>query len=359
MYAVPRRGTLALALAALLGGVAACQPAAAPSRPAGAPTAPSEAGRPGAAPGERAAPAATDTPAPRDLKPVAVASSSRTSTTLPQLVGMDYGIFHRWGFDVESRQMQSSIAPAALIANQLDYFTGVDSSFRAAVAGMPIKIAAVSFKSPVFGLMARPDLQTIPDLRGKVRGVSARAGAGYYAMKRILDRHGMTMNDIEVLVVGDSPVQLQQLLQGTIDFVNLGAPLVFEAQDRGYRMLAYVPDQVNLATTGLVVSDEAIQTRREEIRRMIAATVEANRFIHANREQAIASMVKHLDVPWEHAAQAYDFSLPALTTDPRVSLEETRVTIQEELEAGHVQAPPPPERVVAFDLTEEALALLR
>ena len=92
---------------------------------------------------------------------------------------------------------------------------------------------------------------------------------------------------------------------------------------------------------------------------MIAATTEANRFVHTHRDEAIDALVKYLDVPPEHAAKAYDFALPTIATDPRLSLEEIQVTIQEELDAGHLQTPPSPDTILAFDLIEEALALLR
>jgi len=129
--------------------------------------------------------------------------------------------------------------------------------------------------------------------------------------------------------------------------------------ERGFRMLAYVPDHVSLAMTGLIVADETIATRRDEVRRMIAATTEANRFVHSHRDEAVDAMAKYLDVPREHAAKAYDFALPTVATDPRLSLAEIHTTIQEELDAGHVQTPPSPDAIVAFDLIEEALALLR
>jgi NitT/TauT family transport system substrate-binding protein len=356
-----RRTVLTLGLVLALGGLLGCQPTAAPVPAAGA-------GPPRAAPGESSrliaqpttAPAAADAPAaPQPLQRVNIAVSSRSATNLPQLVALENGIFTRWGFEVEVQQMRSSIAPAALMSNQIDYFTGLDSSMRAAIAGMPIKVVGVSFKAPAFGLTVKPEIQSIADLRGRVDGVSAQAGAGYYSMKRLLEAHGMTMSDIQVLVVGDSPVQLQQLTLGNIDFANMSAPFIFEALDRGFRMLAYVPDHVSLAMTGLIVSDETLATRRDEVRRMIAATTEANRFVHANRDAAVEAMAKYLDVPVEHAAKAYDFALPTVATDPRISLAEVQTTIQEEVEAGHVQTPPAPEAIVAFDVIEEALTLLR
>jgi ABC-type nitrate/sulfonate/bicarbonate transport system substrate-binding protein len=341
---------LALAcLAATLGCQARGELAAQPSAAATPPPASSAAAPSGA----------SATPVAPEPKRVVVAVSSRSVTNVTEYVGVDYGIYAKYGFDVDVEQMQSSIVPAALISDQLDFANGLDSALRAAVVGMPIKVVAVSFRAPTFGLVVKPEITSYAELRGRVDGVAARAGAGYYAMKRLLEAHGMSIDDVQVLVVGDSPVQLQQLLQGNIDMANLAAPFVFDAQDRGFRQLAYVPDEVHLAISGLVVSDKAIQTRREEITRMTAAFVDASRFVRAHREEAVASLVTHLGVSPENAAKAYDFALPALATEPRLGLDEIRTTIQEEVDAGHVAAPPPPDQVVAFDILDEALAQLK
>jgi NitT/TauT family transport system substrate-binding protein len=358
-----RQATIGLALLALWVVGLACQaPAAAPpaAREPSRASQPPPAAAPAAAPAVATAPAAPAAPAPTpEPKRVTIALSSRSATNLPEYVALDHGIYARHGFDVELRQMQSSIVPAALMSNQLDFSNGIDSAMRASITGMPIKVVVKTYSAPAFGLTVKPEIQSIADLRGRVDGVAARAGAGYYSMKRLLAKHGMSIDEVQVLVVGDSPVQLQQLIQGNIDFANLAVPFVFVAQEHGFRMLSYVPDHISLAISGLVTSDEAIQTRRDEVRRMTAALVEATRFAHAQRDESVASLVKHLEVAPEHAAKAYDFAVPALALDPRLTLDELRATIQEEVENGHVAEAPAPERLVPFDLVEEALALVK
>jgi len=86
---------------------------------------PAEGGASAAATRSAAAPAAAP------LRRLSIGVASRSASNLVQYAGIEHGIFARHGFDVDVQQLRSTIAPAALQSDQIDYLTGVDSAVRA------------------------------------------------------------------------------------------------------------------------------------------------------------------------------------------------------------------------------------
>ena len=85
---------------------------------------------------------------------------------------------------------------------------------RAAVTGVPMK-AVVGFAGrPLHVLIARPEIKTPKDLKGKVIGVDSVAGTVDY-LSRVAVRHfGLEPEkDVTIIVTGESPVGLPASLK--------------------------------------------------------------------------------------------------------------------------------------------------
>jgi ABC-type nitrate/sulfonate/bicarbonate transport system substrate-binding protein len=332
-----------------------------PSPPADSPASgPPQAAAPPADSRSAAAPAPVSAsaakPSPAELRRVTIAVPGVGASSLIQYYGVDYGIYAEYGFDVQIQQMRASLAPAALVSNQVDYFTGVETSIRVGATGVPVKVVGVSKKAPTFALIVRPDIQSVAELRGRTVGAGSATGAAIGGLRRVLEQRGMSIDDVQMVFGADSTATLVNLLQGITDAASLGAPEVFEALDQGFRMLVYMADQVIFLSNGLAVADQTLVSRREEVKRMVMAEITLARLVKANRDQAVDSLVRRLGISPEAAARAYDFEVPALTADVRAPVDEVEATLRVEVEAGRLPAMIPASRVVAFDLIEEAMA---
>ena len=251
-----------------------------------------------------------------------------------QYLGLDYGLYAQHGFQVDIQQLRSNLAPAAMMSKQIDSFAGADSQMRAAIAGMPIKVVSVTRNAPTFGIVAKPAIAGVPDLRGKIVGTTSATGSSVYGLKRTLEAFGMTLDDVQMLPGGDATVTLQNLTQGILDAAMLAAPQVFVAEDSGYPMRVYVPDHVQFASNGQAVTDIALREKPDEVERLIAAEIAIVNYMKQNREATIATLVGRLGVSPDQAARTYDFEVPAYTTDPRISRSDVEASIQEELGEG-------------------------
>ena len=338
----------ALALAVVFGGACAAPPAQAPAA-----TVPHTAAPPSV---PATAPTSAATSRPPEPRRVTIAVPGQGASSLIQYMGVDQGIYAERGFAVDIQQMRANLAPAALVSGQVDYFTGVETAIRVGATGIPVKVVAVSKKAPTFALMVQPEIQSVAELRGRPVGVSSATGAGIGGLRRVLEQRGLTLDDIQVVYGADAQGNLVNLLQGHIVGASLGAPEVFEAVDQRFRMLVYMADQVAFLSNGLVVADQTLSARRDEVRGMVQAEIALALYVKANKEQAVDSLVRRLGITPEAAARAYDFEVPALTPDVRAPIEEVEATLRAEVEAGRVSPTVAPGQVVAFDLIAEALA---
>jgi ABC-type nitrate/sulfonate/bicarbonate transport system substrate-binding protein len=86
----------------------------------------------------------------------------------------------------------------------------------------------------------------------------------------------------------------------------------------GYNILAG-PPEVGLPASGLFTSNRLLQDNPQAVNRTLRAIVKANRFIAANRQEAIAVMLKWLPQTQEVASQSYDIELKTLTQDGQMT----------------------------------------
>jgi len=60
------------------------------------------------------------------------------------------------------------------------------------------RIVAVLTEKPIHYLVARPEIRTIQDLKGKKLGVSQLLGTDEYAASAILEAHGVNPKEVKV-----------------------------------------------------------------------------------------------------------------------------------------------------------------
>ena len=115
---------------------------------------------------------------------IVIGTPSRGLFEFPAVVAMRKGYYKDEGLDVDKVQMQPAIAVKALISGDIDYLLAWGSAIRAAVTGVPIKAVVGMASRPLHVLIARPDIKTPKDLKGKIIGVDSVAGHGRLSLPR-------------------------------------------------------------------------------------------------------------------------------------------------------------------------------
>jgi ABC-type nitrate/sulfonate/bicarbonate transport system substrate-binding protein len=251
---------------------------------------------------------------------VTIATPSRGLFEFPVVVAMRKGFYRDEGIEVDKIQMQPAIGVKALMSGDVDYLLAWGSALRAAVSGVPIKAVLGFAGRPLHVLIARPEIKTPKDLKGKIIGVDSVAGTVDY-LSRVAVRHfGFEPEkDVKIIVTGESPTRLAALRAGAIDATPIDVAFAVKAEDEGFKRLVYLGDLIELPLSGIAVMDQKLQSQRDQIKRVVRAGVRGLRFMKQNRNETVQMLADYLRITPSQSARAYDASINSFTDDGIIS----------------------------------------
>jgi NitT/TauT family transport system substrate-binding protein len=295
-----------------------------------------------------------DTPRSVHAERITIATPSRGLFEFPVVVAMRKGFYKSEGLDVDKIQMQPAIGVKALISGDVDYLLAWGSALRAAVTGVPIKAVVGLAGRPLHVLIARPEIKTPKDLKGKVIGVDSVAGTVDY-LSRVAVRHfGFEPEkDVKIIVTGESPTRLAALRAGSIDATPIDVAFAVKAEDEGFRRLVYLGDLIELPLSGIAVMDQKLQTQREQVKRVVRATVRGSRFMKQNRAETVQMLSDYLKITPAQSAKAYDASISSFTDDGIISDKGVQLDVQLTKERLKLTKDIPLSQLVDWSLVKE------
>ena len=260
---------------------------------------------------------------------IVIATPSRGLSVFPALVSIRKGFYKNEGLEVDMVLMQPTIAVKALISGDADYLLAWGSAVRAAVTGVPIKAVVGMASRPLHVLIARPDIRTPKELKGKIIGVDAVAGTVDYLSRVSLRHFGMEpAKDAKIIVIGDSSTRAAALRAGSIDATPIDVSLAVKAEEEGFKRLLHLGDIIELPLTGLAVMDKHLQTQRDQVKRVVRATVRGTRFMKQNRKDTIQMLSDYLHLTPAQAVKTYEASINSFTEDGLISDSAVNVDVQ-------------------------------
>lgn len=285
---------------------------------------------------------------------IAIATPSRGLFEFPVVVAMRKGFYKNEGLDVDKIQMQPAVGVKALVSGDVDYLLAWGSALRAAVTGVPIKAVVGLASRPLHVLITRPEIKTPKDLKGKVIGVDSIAGTVDY-LSRVAVRHfGLEPEkDVKIIVTGESPTRLAALRAGSIDATPIDVAFAVKAEDEGFRRLVYLGDLIELPLSGIAVMDQKLQSQRDQVRRVVRASVRGTRFMKQNRADTVQMLSDYLKITPAQAARAYDASINSFSNDGIISDKGVQLDVQLTKERLKLTKDIPLSQLVDWSLVKE------
>ena len=198
-------------------------------------------------------------------------------------------LFEKNGLDVEVLYLESALVQRALIAGNIDYGEMTGSLMAAPkLQGADLVMVAGFLNQLIYRLVARPEIKTIADLKGKRVAVS-RFGAGAdRATRFLLTKLGFNPEkDVVLVQVGGAPTRLAALAANSIDATIVEPPDHKKAQEAGMRVLANMEEMgIPFQHTGLVTTRAHLAKYPDIARRVIKSFVEGIQLATVNPEVA-------------------------------------------------------------------------
>lgn len=238
---------------------------------------------------------------------IRIGSTTPSTTTLPTELAAKKGFFRQEGLDPEMITIRSAdVIIKALLTDHLDYATALPSLVTAALRGLPIRVFGVMNHKTSYVLVSHPSVRSIPDLKGKVVGISSFGAASDYAARVALQKHGLDpKRDVTIIQIGGSSSRLNALQAGAVQATILAAPFDFQAERLGYRKLLWLGGVIDFPQGGLGAHSDRLRQQPGEAIRLLKATARGIQYVKTQKEGTVNFMMEWLGLDRATAEAAY------------------------------------------------------
>ncbi|HEY2986213.1 MAG TPA: ABC transporter substrate-binding protein [Candidatus Binatia bacterium] len=232
---------------------------------------------------------------------------------------------------------------------------------RAALAGSDAVAIAAEFNNPIYSLVAKPEIKSFADLKGKLLGLADEAGSISISTRKLLALHGLGAGDFRVRVIEGTPGRFTCLTRGECMAVPLGQPQDLLAISEGYRLLGISNEAVPEFLYTVTAARRSWATAHKDIVvRYARALGAAFKFIRdpANRKAVATTIVETTDSSPAIAEQTlrlfFEPERRVLPQQAEIDLKGLAQVIAFMGEAGNLKPPPPAERFVELQFLRAA-----
>ncbi|HEX7233050.1 MAG TPA: ABC transporter substrate-binding protein [Candidatus Binatia bacterium] len=288
------------------------------------------------------------------LEEVMASFAGPTVTFLPAEVARQRGFMREQNLDVKLLLTRSEVDRAALASGNVDYTLRAGSSFVSAARGLPIKIVLLGTMRPFWGLVVRPEVKSVSELKGKSMGVPGLLGSQQISAKFILKHYGLDPDRDVTYRVVDTGTRIAAMQAGTIDSSMMDYGEAFRAKKAGLKFLVNAADLHGLIAGGLAVNFKKMKEQPDQVRRMLKGMTQALKYIQENPEGTQQIMMSWLKLDREMAADIYQMAKNNYTKNGMVDEPTLNSLVGTMLaEAGIKNVPP--SQLVDFTLLQQAL----
>jgi ABC-type nitrate/sulfonate/bicarbonate transport system substrate-binding protein len=249
------------------------------------------------------------------LPTVRFVQTGRTAASWPLFVGEEKKFFQKNGIYLEeiivtggpntTRAVLSNTIPIGRI--------NPDYVIEAMEKGAKVKIISGALEKIPYDVVARPEIKSGADLKGKTVGVDSLSGGTTLMLREVFEKaYKLGEKDYKLLVVGTSPQRYAALKGGSVQVTFMGPPFNIRARQEGYTKLTTFHE--HLGPIQFVIqfaNEDYLKSNRAEVVKFLAGMAEATRWLYdpKNKEEALAIYVKLLKSTREAAETDYRFMI--------------------------------------------------
>jgi NitT/TauT family transport system substrate-binding protein len=289
------------------------------------------------------------TAAERAPEKVRIAVSSKSLGFLDTWAARERGFYRKHGIEAEIIAMRPPLTIGAIQAGEIDYAFGASTISRGSISGAPVRIVSLALRSSFHTLVARPNIKSIADLKGKTIAVTIGAADDFVA-RHLLRRAGIDPREVTFINMGGSDTRFPALHLGKIDATPLSLPFFVIAKRQGFTLLGTASDVLDMATVGIGTSTRKIQQEREQVKKMIRAQLDTLRWIKNQKNEVVPFLQKFFDLDEGVAVESHAIYSRLIVEDAKPLTEAVKTVLDQ-------QGKPdlPLDRVVDATLVEEVL----
>jgi ABC-type nitrate/sulfonate/bicarbonate transport system substrate-binding protein len=208
--------------------------------------------------------------------------------------------------------------------------------------------------TPIYSLIAKPEIKSFADLKGKVVGLSLSVDTISISTRKLMAKNGIKEGDFKVTELVGTPARAACLRNGECDAVPLGQPEDFVLVKQGYQRLGVSTDAVpNFLFTVSAVRKSWGERNKDALVRYVRGLASSYRFMRdpKHRDEVVRMAIEVTGSSEEIARQTlalyFDPDRGVVPKQAELDVKGLGQVIQFMAEAGELKPPlPPPERFI-------------
>ncbi|MBI3016069.1 MAG: ABC transporter substrate-binding protein [Candidatus Tectomicrobia bacterium] len=258
---------------------------------------------------------------------ISIVYSAKVISQSPVWIAIEQGFFEKRGLDVRLTYIGG--APpvvATLLAGGADVaLIGGVGIIRAYLGGARNLVFIGALKNVLTGsIVGKPELRTVPDLKGKKIGVVRVGSNPHFLAVEILKRFNLDAGrDVSFIQTGGQLESVAAMASGAVDAIAVIPPQDTQVIQKGFRLIADgTALRIPYAATALATTRDTIAKRQDILQGFVDAIREAAQFLFTRKEVAMGIIAKNTQIRDVKTLElAYNAEVPVLERDFRVDLQ--------------------------------------
>ena len=213
---------------------------------------------------------------------------------------LDHRLFDKYGINAEHVVVRGgNVAMAALAADEISFlYCNADANIARIGAGADGKLVAAMLIGLPYVVLARKDIKSPADLKGKSIGVTRPGDFTYRLAKEFLKKFNLSEKEVTLAPVGGTPTErytalAQDIFQATL----IQPPLDARGRNDGFNVIYKLNDLgFPFIYSSLFTNSKSLKQRPEIVQKAVAALAESIYFVEKNPELAMNSVGKTLRI---------------------------------------------------------------
>ena len=261
---------------------------------------------------------------------VLVSAPSRSLTWFPAHLTREKGFYRAEGLDVDFVVMKPQVALQALIAGDVGYTTALGSTMRAGVRGLPLRVVMTIADKPLFALMARPGINSVEELKGKLVGISSFGASSDTLARAVLRRYKLDPNrDVKILALGGGTNRIAAMKTGAVDAALIEAPYNVMLEREGFRKILFVGDLIPSPLAGFGTTLEKIRKQPDEVQQLVRATLRGIQYAKTNKQESVRAIMKWADMDQSFAEGSYEMAVTSWSNTGAANPQGVQIAMEE------------------------------
>jgi NitT/TauT family transport system substrate-binding protein len=292
------------------------------------------------------------------------ANSARSIGALPLHILMRQALFAREGLAVELVGLPGTTHMVDALDSDTVEVTGTATPYliQAALKGSDAVAVIGGPANAVYSLIAKPEIATVAELRGKRVAMSTPADTISLSTRLLLAKHGLKDGDYQTKELIGSNARGNCLVSGECDAVPLGQPDDIVLVQKGFRKLGDSLDVLPVQQFSVLAARRAwAAAHKDTVARLARAYGAAFRFLRdpVNHNKVADLIADTTGAPVEVARQIlalyYQPDRGVMPKQAEINMAGMAKVIEMLAETGQIGAPPPPaERFVDLQYLQAA-----